>query len=162
MKKLTSIMLMAFFAISSCKKTDDPIPTPSQPAFSLVGTWSLTEAKVTIDSKTTTLTPAAISQGVYPTADFVFTSDGKYTRGKESGNWVLTAGQLQLGDLTYEYLNTDASVFQIGNTFNDFQAQMNITRPKQNAVGTSQDLLNLLVPVNTLNSISYRVIYKKK
>jgi C-terminal lipocalin-like domain len=172
-----TILILAVIGLQSCKKTDDsiitPTPTPT-PTFSLVGTWSLIGADVTVNGKSYTVTAADIAKtsptkGSYNAEDIVFTADGKYTRGKEAGTWTLaTSAQLKLKnaatDLTYEFANNDATTMQFGNTW-DLIKDPTPTLVQADAPSTSQAILNGIdvgLPGASLASVKYRVNYKKK
>jgi hypothetical protein len=160
----------------SCKKTETVTPTPiPTETFTLVGTWSLVSADVVVNGKSyptitaTDIAKTPATKGPYPADDFVFTSDGKYTRGKESGTWTLaTSAQLKLKntviDLSYEFSNNDATTMQFGNTW-DLIASPNPTTAQGDAPISAQALLNTIdvgIPGASLANVKYRVNYKKK
>jgi hypothetical protein len=159
---ILSLVILA--SLMSCKK-DDPAPaTNTTPAFSIVGTWVLESAKVTLDGKEATVLRADITKGgFFKTADLetTFTADGKYSRGTETGSYTLSRGSLKLGDRSYNsFISPDVSSFVYGNRWetggaNDLQNDVFFVSQKilDNFQGT--------VPNSTKSAI-YTFTYKKK
>ena len=173
MKKLMLALIITTLMMSqqSCKKEDTTV-TPSTPttAFSLVGTWALSSTQVSFGTFYSP-TPAEIAKSVfYNASDFVFTSDGKYTRGKDSGTWTYVSGTLKLGDLPYSISNDDMNTFTFGNSWIGFNTDKgsgingNPTISEIDAISTAQSLMSvysITIPKSS-KDVSYKVTYKKK
>lgn len=166
MKKLMLALTITTLMMSqqSCKKEDTTVtPTPTE-AFSLVGTWTLSSTIVSFGTNYSP-TPAEIAKSVfYNASDFVFTSDGKYTRGKDSGTWTYVGGTLKLGNLSYSSSYSDLNTFTFGNSWIGFNTNANPNTSELDAISTAQGLMNvysITIPTSS-KDVSYKVTYKKK
>ncbi len=146
-----------------CTKDEIITPTPT-PTFSIVGTWALESAKVTIDGKDLTISKTDITKGGFFRADGLettFTADGKYTRGSETGTYVFSTGQLKLGTASYNsFTNPDLTTFVYGNRWEgstDAALQNDVFFVSQKIL----DNVQATVPTNS-KSATYLFTYKKK
>ncbi len=162
---LFAVAITLLLGTQSCKKDESTTVTPTPtPTFSIVGTWALESAKVTIDGKDLTISRADITKGGFfqPSGlETTFTADGKYTRGSETGNYVLSIGQLKLGTTSYNsFTSPDLTTFVYGNKW-----EGNTDAALQNEVFfVSQKILdNVQVTVpSSSKSVTYLFTYKKK
>ena len=171
MKKLMLALTITTLMMSqqSCKKEDTTV-TPATQAFSIVGTWTLSSTQVSFGTFYSP-TPAEIAKSVHYNAnDFVFTSDGKYSRGKDAGTWTYVSGTLKLGDLSYSFSNDDLNTFTFGNSWIGFNTDKgsgtngNPTISEIDAISTAQSLMNIYsitIPKSS-KDVSYKITYKKK
>jgi hypothetical protein len=162
--KTLLIALCLVVSFAACKKDDSqPNITPT-PAFSLVGTWMLETAKVTIDGKDYVVSRADITKGGFfkPTdLDITFTGDGKYSRGTETGNYTLAGPSLKLGDRSYNsFTNPDLTSYVYGNIWNGETNQV----LKDDVFFVGQKILDNVQgpPLTNSKTASYAFTYKKK
>ena len=171
MKKLTLALTITTLMMSqqSCKKDDTTVISPTE-IFSIVGTWTLSNTQVFFGTYYSP-TPAEIAKSLYyNTSDFIFTSDGKYTRGNDAGAWTYVSGTLKLGGLSYSISNDDLNTFTFGNSWMGFNTDKgsgingNPTISEIDAISTAQSLMNIYsitIPKSS-KDVSYKITYKKK
>jgi hypothetical protein len=157
-------LIISFCVISAfvaCKKDETVAPTPT---LSIVGTWVLESAKVTLDGKELIIPKAEITKGGFFTAaslETTFTADGKYTRGTETGNYTQSTGSLKLGTTTYNsFTSPDVSTFVYGNrweTGGSNELQNDVFFVSQKIL----DNVQVTMPSTTKSAI-YTFTYKKK
>ncbi len=164
--KTLLIALCLVVSLTACKKDDAPFNVTPTPPFNLVGTWTLETAKVTIDGKDYVVPRADITKGGFFKAtdlDITFTSDGKYSRGTEAGNYTLAGPSLKLGDRSYNsFTNPDLTSYIYGNNWNGESDQ--VLRGDVFFVGQKilDNSYGPLLSSSTIKSASYAFTYKKK
>jgi sucrose-6-phosphate hydrolase SacC (GH32 family) len=159
--------LILLLSIDSCNKTTDtvaPITPTGTPT--IVNTWTFNNAIVTIDANAYPISKTNLATTAYPLDDFVFTSDGKYTRGKTVGTWEQVSKTLmKIDGKNYDIYNLSLTSLDFGNTFSSFQTVQNPTLEQVDAASISTTFLktiNIQLPASTANSIRYQVSYTKK
>ncbi len=158
--------LSLLVSMIACNKTTDTIaPITPTGTPSIVNTWTFNNAIVTIDANAYPISKTNLATTSYPLDDIIFTSDGKYTRGKTVGTWEQVSKTLmKIDGKNYDLYNLSLTSLDFGNTFSSFQTVQNPTLEQVDAASTSTIFLktiNINLASST-NTIKYQVSYNKK
>ena len=158
---------LILLSVLSCKKTEDIAITPASQTTTIVGTWVLADATVTMDSKTYSFTKEMVQKSSYfSTDDISFLSDGKYTQGGKSGSYKSSSSQLTLDTKPLEVFTFNNTGLSFGNGFPYTKG----TTAENDAIGLdaiflSQKLLDnvsMAYSPSTTKTIRYQLNYRKK